>query len=232
MAKTVLASAVAFTTCHLAVEHNGAQVVLSDIDATRWTLTPEIARAAASRITIDAVMPVALYGVPLPVIQWDDFSQETGIPVVIDAAAAIEVQEIPRLGFVAQNLMDGSNAKMSEYHAAVGLAQIERWSRIKRLRHASNFDHSTFEQRCSRSNRRRRACRTNGPRTPEHAAHCDCRRGHRPQPGACRIRCCCSSTDTPDGCVPGRASTSALASRPHVTPFESTAPFSAHPPRL
>ena len=171
--KKVLLPAVTFPACPLAVQHTGGDVVLSDIDPITWTLTPRIAHAVASHTQIDAVMPVALYGVPVPVAPWDEFSRETGIPVIIDAAAAVEVQQVPQLGFVAHSLhatkpfgigeggilvsrdatliekgrrytnfgtsericcMDGSNAKMSEYHAAVGLAQADRWNGIKHKR--------------------------------------------------------------------------------------------------
>jgi dTDP-4-amino-4,6-dideoxygalactose transaminase len=173
--KRVLLPAVTFPACPLAALHTGADVMLADVDPTTWTLTPQIARRVAQNTQIDAVMPVALYGVPLPTVQWDDFTQDTGIPVIMDAAAAVEVQQIPRLGVVAHSLhatkpfgvgeggvlvsrdaeiieksrrysnfgtrerichMDGSNTKMSEYHAAIGLAQINRWSDIKERRGA------------------------------------------------------------------------------------------------
>ena len=171
--KKVLLPAVTFPACPLSIRHTGAEAVLADVDPVTWTLTPSIARAAAARSQIDAVMPVALYGVPLPVAPWDEFSRETGIPVVIDAAAAVEVQQVPQLGIVAQSLHatkpfgigeggillsrdanlvetargysnfgtsericheDGSNVKMSEYHAAVGLAQLNRWNDVKHRR--------------------------------------------------------------------------------------------------
>ena len=138
-----------------------------------WTLTPEVARIIAGRVKIDAVMPVAVYGIPLPAAEWDEFSEETGIPVIFDAAAAVESQQVPRLGLVAHSLhatkpfgvgeggllvsrsaeiisrarqhanfgmierichANGSNTKMSEYHAAVGLAQLSRWDGVKKRR--------------------------------------------------------------------------------------------------
>jgi len=171
--KTVLLPAVTFPSCPLAVLHSGAAVVLADIDPIAWTLTPQIARAAAERTQIDAVMPVAIYGVPLPTSEWDEFSFDTGIPVLIDAAAAIDAQFPPGRGLVAYSLhatkplgigeggvlagrdpdiiararqytnfgminrvtlTDGTNAKMSEYHAAVGLAQLNRWTAAKKKR--------------------------------------------------------------------------------------------------
>jgi dTDP-4-amino-4,6-dideoxygalactose transaminase len=171
--KRVLLPAVTFSACPLAVLQTGAQPVLADVDPRSWTLTPRIAREAASRTEIDAIMPVAAYGVPLLTPEWDDFSRDTGIPVLIDAAAAIETQGLPRRGLVAHSLhatkpfgigeggilagreaemiakgrqyanfgmIDritrtmGTNAKMSEYHAATGLAQMDRWTDVKRRR--------------------------------------------------------------------------------------------------
>lgn len=172
----VLMPAVTFPACPLAAQHAGLQPLLADIDPDSWLLTPAIARAAAQRHKIAAVMPVALYGVPVAAAGWDAFYRDTGIPVLIDAAAAVETQPIPRHGLVAHSLhatkpfgigeggllvstdaeliararqlsnfgtqerichdWGGSNAKLSEYHAAVGLAQFARWPEIKRRRAA------------------------------------------------------------------------------------------------
>jgi dTDP-4-amino-4,6-dideoxygalactose transaminase len=171
----VLVPAVTFPACPLAAMYAGADAILADVDAATWMLTPEIARNVVARQKIDAVMPVAVYGVPVAVDGWDDFTRDTGIPVIIDAAAAIETQAIPKHGLVAHSLhatkpcgvgeggllvardpqiildtriysnfgtfdriakVEGSNTKMSEYHAAVGLQQIERWAGIKKKRRA------------------------------------------------------------------------------------------------
>jgi dTDP-4-amino-4,6-dideoxygalactose transaminase len=167
--KTVLVPAVTFPACPLAVQHTGAAVLLADIDPATWVLTPAIARQIAAKTKIDIVMPVALYGVPLPTSDWDAFSRDTGIAVIFDAAAAVGTQSILEKGLVAQSLHatkpfgvgeggilvsrdaglidrariasnfgtvnriaidDGINAKLSEYHAAVGLAQLRRWDAI------------------------------------------------------------------------------------------------------
>jgi len=171
----VLIPAVTFPACPLSVRHLGAEPILADVDPDLWVLTPSTARQAALAMKLAAVMPVAVYGIPLPAAEWDTFSRETGIPVIIDAAAAIESQQIPRHGLVAHSLhatkpfgvgeggllvgrdadviqrarnysnfgtvdriahSDGSNTKMSEYHAAVGLAQLTRWADIKKKRRA------------------------------------------------------------------------------------------------
>lgn len=169
----VLVPAVTFPACPLAVKHAGAEPVLADVEAKSWQLTPPIARRIAVSTKIHAVMPVAVYGVPVDVAGWDQFIDDTGIPVIIDAASALEVQAIPKKALVAHSLhatkpfsvgeggvlvcrradlidearcisnfgtrqrislQDGSNAKMSEYHGAVALAQLDRWNEVKKRR--------------------------------------------------------------------------------------------------
>jgi dTDP-4-amino-4,6-dideoxygalactose transaminase len=169
----VLVPSVTFPACPLAVSHLGAEAVLSDVDPESWTLTPAIARAAAQKMKLAAVMPVCVYGFPLPADEWDAFTQETGVKVIIDAAAAVESQRYLKHGLVAHSLhalkpfgigeggilvtssqeqvnairqninfgmtnrvtyQTGENAKMSEYHAAVALAQLDRWDGIKQRR--------------------------------------------------------------------------------------------------
>ena len=169
----VLVPAVTFPACPLAVQHAGGVPVLADIDPATWQLTPAIARRIAARQTIHAVMPVAIYGAPVPAAEWDAFVNDTGIPVIIDAAAAFETQAIPQRCLVAHSLhatkpfavgegglligrdpaqidearrlsnfgtqlritlQDGGNAKLSEYGAAVGLAQLERRAASKHRR--------------------------------------------------------------------------------------------------
>jgi dTDP-4-amino-4,6-dideoxygalactose transaminase len=146
----------------------GLTPVFADVDEETWSLTPAIAESA--RGTYDVVVPVATYGSPLPHKEWDDFVARTGIPVVMDAAAAFLRQEIPETCTVAFSLhatktfgigegglvasrnpeliakvvrasnfgfraaraqFVAGNAKLSEYHAAVGLAQVARVATLK-----------------------------------------------------------------------------------------------------
>lgn len=178
--RRVLVPAITFAACPLAVERIGAEAVLADVDHDTWRLGARTAHGAADGMRIDAVMPVATYGVPVPIDPWDEFSRDTGIAVLIDAAAAFEVQVVPRYGLVAHSFhatkplgigeggalitrdsalidrvrrysnfglvdgvaqVDGTNSKMSEYHAAVGLAQLERWTdiKLKRARVLSSY---------------------------------------------------------------------------------------------
>src|SRR5262249_19336682 len=116
---------------------------------------------------VGAVMPVAPFGRPIDGARWDAFRADTGVPVVIDAAAgfdslipgptpavvslhATKVLGTGEGGFVVstdaalvrrvriasnfgidpnrQSVIAATNAKMSEYHAAVGHAALDEWS--------------------------------------------------------------------------------------------------------
>jgi dTDP-4-amino-4,6-dideoxygalactose transaminase len=132
------------------------------LDAER--VKEEIARAPAP---VGAIMPVAPFGRPIDVAAWDSFRSETGLAVVIDAAAsfdsllpgstpavvslhATKVIGVGEGGFVASTdaslirsiraranfgfyrkrdaIAPGVNAKLSEYHAAVGLSALDEWA--------------------------------------------------------------------------------------------------------
>jgi dTDP-4-amino-4,6-dideoxygalactose transaminase len=171
----VLVPALTFVATAMAVRRSGHHPVLADVDAGNWLLTPEIAREAIRRMDIDCVMPVSSFGCPQDAQAWDAFTEETGKPVIVDAAAAFGNQRIGRRtvwvfslhatkslgigegGFVASadeklvqrvrqisnfgidivtgnSTLPGTNAKMSEYHAAVGLAALARWQARRRQR--------------------------------------------------------------------------------------------------
>jgi dTDP-4-amino-4,6-dideoxygalactose transaminase len=161
-----------------------------DVDPSTWALDPraieqEMARAPAK---VGAVMVVAPFGRLIDYSAWDDFKSRSGIPVVIDAAAAfdsLQVRQTPAVvslhatkvlgigegGFVAcrdasivrsvrqrSNFgFDGTrtaptlgmNAKLSEYHAAVGLAALDAWPETRREWIAAAH---TYRQELGRSN--------------------------------------------------------------------------------
>jgi dTDP-4-amino-4,6-dideoxygalactose transaminase len=182
----VLLPSLTFVATATAVLRAGHIPVLADVDADSWLLTPEIARRAMRELRFDAVMPVAAFGAPHPSAGWHAFQQETGIPVVVDAAAAFgsqwleapggtavfslhatkslpageggfvvsadaalvaRVRQLSNFGInldggakrpVGTLARIGSNAKMSEYHAAVGLASLDVWEEraaLRRLRY-------------------------------------------------------------------------------------------------
>lgn len=169
----VLAPSFSFPATATSVKRAGLCPIFTDVDPETWTLTPEIAYKVLEKESYSLVMPVAAFGCPLPIEAWDKFNTDTGIPVVIDAAAAFgsqaigsrctiafsfhgtkafgigegglvvahsagfikKIRQLSNFGFDRGVIIRcGSNAKMSEYHAAVGLAQYERWSGIVRQR--------------------------------------------------------------------------------------------------
>ena len=162
----VLLPALNFPALAAAVLRNGLRPVFADVAPDSWQLTPALAREAANRRPLALVMPVATFGCPLDVVAWDAFVEDTGIPVLLDAAAAFGNQAVGRRLPVSfslhatkpfgigeggllvtrdaalaarvrrlsnfgleqgQALAVGTNAKLSEYAAAVGLAQWARW---------------------------------------------------------------------------------------------------------
>ena len=171
----VLVPAFTFVATATAVVRAGHVPVLADVDEHTWMLTPDIARAACAKVRVDAVLTVATFGMPCDMQAWQQFEQDTGLPVVIDAAAAYgsqwlqgaqgtlvfslhttkslpagegglvvstrpglaaQVRQLTNFGINLRPATDvpigtlagmGTNAKMSEYHAAIGLASLQRW---------------------------------------------------------------------------------------------------------
>lgn len=171
----ILVPAFTFVATATAVLRAGYQPVLADVDEDTWLLTPSIARAALLKKDIAAIIPVATFGMPHCLKEWQALEDETGIPVVIDAAAAygsqwlhggkgtlvfslhatkslpageggLVVSTKPGLANAVRQLSNfginltknnsvpvgvlgsvGTNAKMSEYHAAVALAALKTW---------------------------------------------------------------------------------------------------------
>ena len=184
----VLVPAFTFVATATAVVRAGHVPVLADVDADTWLLTPAIARAACAATRIHAVLPVATFGMPHHMPAWQQFEQETGLPVVIDAAAAygsqwlqgaegtlvfslhttkslpageggLVVSTRPGLAAKVRQLSNfginldpvagvpmgalaslGTNAKMSEYHAAIGLASLQKWELQALARRALQAD--------------------------------------------------------------------------------------------
>lgn len=171
----VLLPTFTFVATATAVLRAGHVPVLADVDAHTWLLTPDIARAACAQTRIDAVLPVATFGMPHDMQVWQQFEQETGLPVVIDAAAAYgsqwlqgaqgtvvfslhttkslpagegglvvstrpglaaRVRQLSNFGINLQPAAGvpvgtlagtGTNAKMSDYHAAIALYSLQKW---------------------------------------------------------------------------------------------------------
>ncbi len=158
--------AITFPATAAAVRWAGLEPVLCDVTPESCLLSPASVLTARSRHGLAAVVPVSLFGHPHDCAQWVDFSDDTGIPVIIDAAGAIgyqptidgitvvyslhatkplavgeggfvattdgryadELRSLSNFGFLDGRVRaNGTNGKMSEYHAAVGLAALDAW---------------------------------------------------------------------------------------------------------
>lgn len=67
-----------------------------DVCPQRWTPHPDEIRALAAHHDIGAIMIVAPFGAPVDTAEWERVQTDTGIPVVIDAAAAFDTMRIER----------------------------------------------------------------------------------------------------------------------------------------
>ncbi len=162
-----------------AVTQAGLKPWFVDVDPETWMLDPATVAALASEHDrqVAAVIPVCAFGSLPDLAQWRAFRNTTGIPVLIDAAAAFDTLPDARLpavvslhatkvlgmgegGFLAtedealasrvrqlttfgfkgsrESLVTATNAKLSEYAAAVGLAALDNWpgDRLRWLRTA------------------------------------------------------------------------------------------------
>lgn len=131
----ILLPALTFVATATSVIRAGYRPLIGDVDADTWLLTPETARAYAARYRVDAVMPVATFGNPQDVEAWDQFVEDTGIPVIIDAAGAFGNQRAGRRCHVVFSLHATKALAAGEGGMVVSYDQ-ELTSRVRRL---SNF---------------------------------------------------------------------------------------------
>jgi dTDP-4-amino-4,6-dideoxygalactose transaminase len=164
-----------FTATALAAQMCGYELVLASCAAEGWAFTPgDLAARPGGLDRVGLVLPVAPFGRLIAQAPWQAFQDETGIPVVIDAAASFDllpghagialgpvavalsfhatkcfgvgeggcvittdaslslnVLRCLNFGFLESRntAMPGTNGKMPEYTAAVGLAELDAWDR-------------------------------------------------------------------------------------------------------
>lgn len=140
-----------------------------DVKPDTWMLDPAAVSAALSQAPgpVGAVTPVAPFGRMPDLEAWATFSRQTGVPVVVDAAAAFDglksapvpcavslhatkalgvgeggyvaaedpalvdrIRQLSAFGFRGKRIAErcATNAKMSEYAAAVGHAGLDAWT--------------------------------------------------------------------------------------------------------
>ncbi|WP_424134334.1 DegT/DnrJ/EryC1/StrS family aminotransferase [Roseomonas chloroacetimidivorans] len=155
-----------------AVRGAGLVPHFADVDAATWALDPDAVEARRDLRDIGAILVVAPFGRPIDTVRWDALAARTGIPVIIDAAAAFDalraggpmragnspvivslhatksfgigeggavlsrdpawlerLRRLSNFGFLGarQAMLAGTNAKLSEYAAAIGLAALDVW---------------------------------------------------------------------------------------------------------
>ena len=151
-----------------AVVQAGLKPWFVDVDPETWMLDPAALREALDRAPgpVQGVIPVAAFGRLPDLDGWARFQAETGLPVLVDAAAAFDALDDARLptvvslhatkalgvgegGFFATRDPDlaakvrertvfgfrgsrtarvvATNAKLSEYAAALGHASLDQW---------------------------------------------------------------------------------------------------------
>ena len=153
-----------------------------DVDPETWMLDPAQVEDLALNLNVEvaAVIPVCAFGAMPDLDAWLAFREATGVPVLIDAAAAFDTLSDARLpaavslhatkvlglgegGFLAtedaalahrvrlmttfgfkgsrDSQIPATNAKLSEYAAAVGLAALDSWpgDRLRWMRGAQRL---------------------------------------------------------------------------------------------
>lgn len=161
----ILVPALTFVASATAVIRCGHVPVVGDVDPENWMLTPESLAKHKGHGNIQAVIPVATFGMPQNAECWSVWSKENNIPVVIDAASSFGAQKsapgisvvfslhatkvlstgegglivtrdnnlaerlkaMTNFGIGLNQVSAGTNSKLSEYHAAVGLAHLDIW---------------------------------------------------------------------------------------------------------
>lgn len=130
----VLMPALTFPGTAAAVVAAGLRPVLGAVDEKSWQLAPRLAERAAA-YGVMAAVPVAVFGQPVPVTEWDALSEGTGLKVVIDAAGAIGDQRVGRTTGVVVSLHATKPLPAGE-GGAFAAADAE-W--VRKVRQRSNF---------------------------------------------------------------------------------------------
>jgi dTDP-4-amino-4,6-dideoxygalactose transaminase len=114
-----------------------------DVDAESWALDPQMVESWLPEAPgpVAAVTPVSPFGAPVDTGAWDAFTERTGIPVVIDAAAGFDTMTI------------GHSPTVISLHATKvfgigegGLVASTDRQTIARIRRLSNFGLATGRQ--------------------------------------------------------------------------------------
>ena len=95
-----ITQAMTFVGTFSAIEQCGYTAHIMDVDRERWSLVPDAVRDLPDLNKVGVVVPVAPYGRPIETRPWERFASETGIPVVIDAAACFDTLGMSPKNFI------------------------------------------------------------------------------------------------------------------------------------
>ncbi len=132
---SVLMPSFTFPATATSVCRTGLIPLFTDVAPYTWQLTPEMARNAMRTHEFALVMPVATFGCPADMAGWDAFVVETGIPVLIDAAAAFGNQTVGLYAHVAFSFHATKPFGIGEG----GALATRDWALARRVRNLSNF---------------------------------------------------------------------------------------------
>lgn len=131
----------------------GLTPYFADVDSESWALTPEIVKKILPDIPgkVGVVIPVCPFGVPQDVGTWDVFTEETGIPVVIDAAAAFDsITSVPEAAPGRTPMAVSLHATKVLGMGEGGMAVSTNTDLIARVREMSNFGFHGYGKKIER----------------------------------------------------------------------------------
>ncbi len=111
-----------------------------DVDPATWMLDPAALRKRKDLRGVGAVMVVSAFGSPVETAAWDAFADETGIPVIIDGAAAFDtVASVPSAGPGRSTIMISLHATKVLGTGEGGLLLSTDADLIRRINQVCNF---------------------------------------------------------------------------------------------
>lgn len=111
-----------------------------DVDPDTWQPDPDALRRRPDLANVGAVMVVSPFGSPVDASAWDAFTADTGIPVIIDAAASFDtVASVPQARVGRSPVMISLHATKGFGIGEGGLVLSTSESVIHRVRQVCNF---------------------------------------------------------------------------------------------
>lgn len=113
-----------------------------DVDKTSWVIEPEELKQHIRLVPgkVGAVIVVSAFGQPVSVSAWDKFTEETGIPVIIDAAAAFDtVLQFPETKVGNTPVMISLHATKTFGIGEGGIVISQNKQMLHRARQLTNF---------------------------------------------------------------------------------------------